>query len=168
MTDDQEIAVAIAGACAVVGLVGAIGIYLAIAMAWDEFKKHPTAATASISAGVLMRRALGARCPVCGVGNISSGYFTMNESCPNCGAIFWRADGEWVGPAVINFMVAVGAALIAWAATEFFSLASLSETALPVIAAINAGVAIVPFSRSLWTMFLYISGEVVRPESKPG
>jgi len=166
MTDDQEIAVAITGACAVVGFVGAIGIYLAIAMAWDEFKKHPVAAP--ISAGVLMRRALGARCPACGVGNILSGYFTMNESCPHCGVIFWRGDGEWVGPAVINFSVAVGAALMAWAATEFYSLPSTLETALPVLAAVGVGVAIVPVSRSFWTMFLYISGEVAGPESKSG
>jgi uncharacterized protein (DUF983 family) len=167
MTADQQIAIAIVAACTVAGLVGVIGGFLAIAMAWDEFRKH-FSPEAELSGGVLFRRALGSRCPACGRGSILRSYLVMNESCPACHAVFWRSDGEWIGPAVINFSIAVEAAFITWGVAEFFGLAYFLQMTLPAVAAVGVALAMMPLSRSFWTLFLYINGEVGRSDSKRG
>lgn len=46
------------------------------------------------------------RCPVCEQGHMFSGLFTLNETCPHCGARFERLSGESIGGTLINLCVA--------------------------------------------------------------
>jgi uncharacterized protein (DUF983 family) len=171
VSEDQKIALSVMIACVVAGFVAVVGIYLAIAMAWDDFssrKPGKNAHDAGARQGMqLLGRALRLKCPACGKGRILNGYFGMNERCPECHARFWLNEGEWVGPSVISFIAAVGTALLTWAVTEFFALPYWTQLLLPATAAVLVALAITPLTRSFWTLFLYISHEGVDSRLPP-
>lgn len=52
----------------------------------------------------MLGRALTRRCPRCGEPAFDS-WFTMKETCPNCGLKFEREPGYWVGAVIINTTV---------------------------------------------------------------
>ena len=84
----------------------------------------------------------------------------MNSACPVCNSVFWKNEGECIGPMVIDYTVAVGGALLSWAALVFFSFSGTLQVVIPAVVTVGGGIAVVPWSRSLWTLFLYISGEM--------
>lgn len=61
---------------------------------------------------------------------------------------------------LIDYIVAVGGALLSWAALVFFSFSETLQVVIPAVVAIGGGIGVVPWSRSLWTPFLYITGEM--------
>ncbi|HXD90617.1 MAG TPA: hypothetical protein VNU00_06115, partial [Candidatus Binataceae bacterium] len=70
MTANQQIALSILGAIAILGLLTAIAGYLMIGMAWQDFQSQPRSAAAP-SAYRLVAHALARKCPICGRGAIS-------------------------------------------------------------------------------------------------
>src|SRR5690242_8609876 len=110
MNTNQEIAMAIVAAFFAVGVLTLIGAYLIIGIGWQEFDTihGDTWTRARLSGLVLIWRALARKCPVCGRGRIFKSYFTMNSACPVCNSVFWKNEGEWIGPMVIDYTVAVG------------------------------------------------------------
>lgn len=59
---------------------------------------------ASRVAGLI--RALRLRCPRCGIGHVMRSWFTLRESCPECGLRFERDEEEeyWLGAYTLNFI----------------------------------------------------------------
>jgi uncharacterized protein (DUF983 family) len=55
--------------------------------------------------GLLVRRALLRRCPVCGGRKIFSGWYTLRSDCPSCGYTFERESGYWVSAVIVNTAV---------------------------------------------------------------
>lgn len=55
--------------------------------------------------GLLLWRALGLRCPRCGVGKLYRRGYTMNMSCGSCGWVFEREEGYWTGAMAVNLIV---------------------------------------------------------------
>jgi uncharacterized protein (DUF983 family) len=148
-----------------VGFLTLLGIILIIALSWSERspgqrRADGTHADEYPSAITLLRRALGRRCPVCGKGAMFRSYFAMNECCASCGAIFWKNEGEWMGPMVMDYIAAGAAALLSWLVTSWFDLSELTQFIVPVTATILAGLLAIPWSRSLWTVFLYLTEEM--------
>lgn len=164
MTVNHKIALSILAATGILGLLTLISVYLMIGFAWDDFQ-HSAAKTEDseqIRSGfTLFRFALARRCPRCGKGAIAHSVFAMNARCPSCGIVFWKNEGEWIGPAVINYSAALIGALAIWALTVLLDCSAAIQIILPSLAAIVAGVGIVPWSRSFWTLFLYLSGELI-------
>lgn len=159
--NNLDIVFAIAAALLVLAMLAGLGVVLAIAMA-REGAADPGGAGAGPRAGgwTLMRRALGKRCPRCGRGRVFASYFRMNPRCAECGAVFWVDQGEWLGPFVLDYSCATAAAVVVWAAMEL-AAPEISETAeLAVLAVVIMAslFASFPWSRSLWTLFLYVSG----------
>jgi uncharacterized protein (DUF983 family) len=119
---------------------------------------------AQIPARILIRRALARRCPLCGRGALFRTHFRMNRECANCHAIFWKDPGESLGAMYVDYAVAAGAFLAAWLVlalvTNWSDLAQL--VVLSVIAAVSV-VVFYPFSRSVWTVLIYLSGGIERP-----
>jgi uncharacterized protein (DUF983 family) len=167
MTTDQEVGLAIIAAFAIVGLFTLIGGYLIVGMAWQEFaashEKSGGRRRPLPSGWSLLWRALARKCPHCGRGGLFSSYFTMRSACPECGAVYWKNQGEWIGPMVIDYAFAVAAAMVTWALLVFCGYSVTVQTALPCLVAVAGAVAIVPWSRSFWTAFLYLSGEITTP-----
>ena len=163
MTVNHEIAWSILAAVAVLGLVTGIAVYLMIGMAWREFQSKSLGRNpdrSAVKGSTLMRYALSRKCPNCGRGNISRSFLWMNESCSVCGVSFWTNEGEWIGPVVINYAVAFGAALGVWAMLVMFDCSATLQVLLPSLAAIIAVLALTPWTNSLWTLFLYLNGEL--------
>jgi len=171
MNTDQEIAATIIAVFAVVGLFTSVGIYLMVGMAWDEFddshRRPGETLEARPSGWSLLGRALARRCPACGRGPMFTSYFNMNKACPVCGAVFWSNEGEWIGSMVIGYGAAVSGVLVSWAILMFFGFSGTVQMVVPAAVAIILGVGMVPWSRSLWTVFLYISGEMTSAKTKP-
>ena len=169
MNTNQEIALAIVAAFFGVGVLTLIGAYLIIGIGWQEFDTThgDTRVRARPSGWLLIWRALAKKCPICGRGRIFKSYFSMNSACPACNSVFWKNEGEWIGPMVIDYTVAVGGALLSWAALVFFSFSETLQIIIPAMVAVGGGIGVVPWSRSFWTLFLYITGEMIAADAKP-
>jgi uncharacterized protein (DUF983 family) len=171
MNIDQEIALTILAAFGVVGLLTSIGVYLMVGMAWDEFnasyRRSGESRDARPSGWSLLGRACARKCPACGRGNLFRSYFEMNAACPACAVVFWSNEGEWIGSMVIGYGVAVSGILVSWATLMFFGFSATLQMVIPAAVAIILGIGVVPWSRSFWTVFLYISGEMAGAKTKP-
>jgi uncharacterized protein (DUF983 family) len=47
------------------------------------------------------------RCPVCFDGKIFKGIYSMNEKCPNCGNIFEKESGYFIGAMLASYFLAI-------------------------------------------------------------
>ena len=112
----------------------------------------------------LLKRALRRRCPICGLGPMFRSHFGINKTCPVCKVTFWRDPGEVLGAMYLDWAVAMGTFLPLWAALAW--LTNLSELAQISILSAASGVSVIicyPWSRSLWTVLVYLSGGIERP-----
>ncbi len=112
----------------------------------------------------LLKRALRRRCPVCGMGAMFRSHFKINKTCPVCGVTFWRDPGEVLGAMYFDWAAAMVTFLVLWAL--FAWLTNVSELMQFVILSAAAAGAVViayPWSRSLWTVLVYLSGGIERP-----
>jgi uncharacterized protein (DUF983 family) len=157
---------AMGAALGVIGTMAALGVILALAMAREDgaeadAQRAAAGEVASHVAGrTLLRRALGKRCPRCGRGAVFASYFRMNSRCSECGAVFWVDQGEWLGAFVIDWAFATGTAIVVWAALEL-TFARISQTAEIIIISVCVMASLFitfPWSRSFWTVFLYLTG----------
>lgn len=51
--------------------------------------------------------ALSGKCPVCSVGPLYKGVFTLHETCSNCGVRFERDNGSWLGALFFAYTLTV-------------------------------------------------------------
>lgn len=172
MTDNQTVALTIFLTITAVGVLTMIAVYLMVGMAWQDYATSAESARArSLAArprpGTLLYRALTGRCPNCGIGKVLKSYFHMNSQCSSCGSVFWKNAGEWTGPMLIDFIFALGASLYTWAALVYFDCSLTAQIAITGAIAALGGVLIMPWSRSLWTMFLFVTGEMGHATTKP-
>jgi uncharacterized protein (DUF983 family) len=157
---------AIIAALAVIAIMAGLGVVLALAMASEDAAGASASRAAAGDAEprvpglILLRRALARRCPRCGRGAIFAGYFTMSPRCSECGAVFWVDKGEWLGAFVIDWAFATGAGIAAWAALEllFPQLAQAAVIAIVSVFVVASLFTTFPWSRSMWTVFLYLTG----------
>jgi uncharacterized protein (DUF983 family) len=115
----------------------------------------------------LIYRALARRCPVCGRGAIFRSHFSMNRNCPACGVVFWKDPGESLGAMYLDYAVATAVFLIGWLPLAL--LTNLSDTLqIAILGALAVASVLVfyPFTRSAWTVLVYISGGIERPRMR--
>jgi hypothetical protein len=84
----------------------------------------------------------------------------MNSRCSECGAVFWVDQGEWLGAFVIDWACATGTAIVVWIALElaFRKLPQIVEIAIISACVMVSLFVTFPWSRSFWTVFLYLAG----------
>jgi uncharacterized protein (DUF983 family) len=163
MTANSEVALAILAAVGVIMLLSLMGAYLVIGMAWDGSPLRTSsrvAAESPLSGWKLIVRALRLRCPRCGVGPIFDSRFRMRVFCPDCGVVFWKSEGEWLGPGVIDYSIATASGLVAWAVLVLAGASAVAQFVFASLAALMIAVAVSRWSRSFWTLLLYISGDL--------
>ncbi len=165
MNTDQQIALAMLITIAGTAVLTAMGVFLCIAMAWSEWAESNLAKRLALSGHAasgreFLRRAIRLRCPSCGEGRIFLSYFRMNQRCSGCGSEFWVNEGEWLGPLTIDWTIASGFALIVWTWTLYAGYAELWQIAISSAAVVASEFVIMPWSRSFWTLFLFINGEM--------
>ena len=105
----------------------------------------------------MLARGLAKRCPLCGTGNLFTGWFHMKERCPGCNYRFEREEGFFLGAYVINLAITEGL-LIAFAIVPAIVLfaANPDMSAKPLIvsglvAALLGPLVFYPFSKTLWS-----------------
>src|SRR5581483_359133 len=163
--NDLQVVFAMAAALVVLAMLAGLGVLLAIAMARDDGEGARTEAAGvqaapRVAGAALLRRAAGRRCPRCGRGRVFRSYVKMNPQCTECGAVFWVDEGEWLGPFVLDYASATGVAIIAWAAIELLApqIGLIPEVMLLCAVVIASLLLSFPWTRSLWTVFLYVAG----------
>jgi hypothetical protein len=67
---------------------------------------------------------------------------------------------------LIDFIFALGASLYTWAGLVYFDDSLTSQLAVTGLIAAFGGILVMPLSRSLWTMFLFVTGEMGAATSK--
>jgi len=95
------------------------------------------------------------RCPQCQKGQMFRGPFTMNDPCPECGILFQREEGTFLGAMYASYVLGAGIIvpiyfLISWLlpSANNFLVASLATVAyLPLVPVIFR------YSRVLWVHF---------------
>jgi hypothetical protein len=162
MSANSEVALAILGAFGVIVLLSLMGAYLVIGMAWEKSPlRTGTGLPKQFSSGwTLVGRALALRCPRCGVGSIFDSRFRMRVFCPECRVVFWKSEGEWLGPGVIDYSIATASGLAAWAILVLIGVSALAQLVFAGLAAVVIAAALSRWSRSFWTLLLYISGDL--------
>src|SRR5690348_3352318 len=105
------------------------------------------------------------RCPICHEGRVWRRGITMNETCPNCGLIFEREQGYWLGALYVAYALSVpvlsmGTILI-WLTTH----ASFGRSfLLAMIAFVPLSPIVFRYSKVIW---LYLDQLIdPRPESR--
>src|SRR5712671_4634146 len=149
LTDNQTVALTIFLTITAVGMLTLIAVYLMVGMAWQDYDTQSDSAKArSIasrpSAAVLFYRAITRKCPNCGRGKILKSYFQMNSQCSSCGSVFWKNEGEWTGPMLIDFIFALAASLYTWAALVCFDFSLTAQMILTGLIAALGGLLVMP------------------------
>jgi uncharacterized protein (DUF983 family) len=102
----------------------------------------------------LMTRGLRLRCPACGKTRIFRGWFTMHEACSECGRLFDRGPGYFLGSIYFNY--GVTAALVLAIYFSLFFSETFTDGQLLIIVGTFALLFPVWFfrhARSLWIAF---------------
>ena len=170
MTPNGEVALAILGAFGVIALLSLMGAYLIIGMAWEKspLRTSSTGDPKRTESGWrLVARAMTLRCPKCGLGPIFDSRFHMRISCPECGVVFWKSEGEWLGPGIVDYSIATASGLIAWAVLVLLGASAIAQFVFASLAALIIAAACSRWSRSFWTLLLYISGDLSETPDTP-
>lgn len=68
----------------------------------------------------ILGRCLRNRCPVCGEDRPFQGLWRMRHHCGDCGYVYERESGYWLGAVIVNYVVTAGILV-----TAFLSAAAL-------------------------------------------
>jgi len=108
----------------------------------------------TMPAETLLRRAVRLQCPICGQRGLFRNWVQMVPECPQCGLVFGRLPGHWLGSWFLNIclvqLVVVLILIIGVAATW-------PDPPMWIIGGATAASALVvpflffPYSRTLWT-----------------
>lgn len=103
---------------------------------------------------LLLTRGVTKRCPLCGGGDLFTGWFTMRERCPRCDFPLDRVEGHWLGSLGINTIVSFGALFATVVAGVVIFYPDIPVLGLMVAVAV-VGVVVpllfFPFSRTIWS-----------------
>jgi uncharacterized protein (DUF983 family) len=170
MTPNAEVALAILGAFGVITLLSLMGAYLVIGMAWERSPLRISGSNnpkPALSGWGLVARAMALRCPRCGRGALFDARFRMRASCAACGVVFWKSEGEWLGPGIVDYSIATAGGLMAWAVLVLIGASAVAQFVFAALAALIIAATLSRWSRSFWTLLLYISGDLTETRSAP-
>ena len=99
-------------------------------------------------------RGLRLRCPRCGRGSVFRMVFRMRDHCTDCGLVFHREQGYFVGAIYLN-VIATEALILAVFIFSFFISGIFSDSVFIVFYVISVVFPLVFYhhSRSLWLAF---------------
>jgi uncharacterized protein (DUF983 family) len=104
-------------------------------------------------AGTLLWRALFKRCPRCGQKKIFESFFTLPRACPNCGYVFERQEGYWVGAMIVNIAVAEAWFFILFIGVLIATMPDIAWQPLLLVALVTNGllpIVFYPHSKTFW------------------
>jgi uncharacterized protein (DUF983 family) len=117
--------------------------------------------------GLIFRRALRLRCPLCGGRAVLLSWFTVASSCPSCGLHLDRDEpGYWIGSYTVNLFLTEGFLALALLAGILVTWPAVPWTLLTVVCSVLAiGLPILVFPH---TKMLYLAIDLIfRPADSP-
>src|ERR1051326_7258272 len=102
--------------------------------------------------GLTVWRALKLQCPVCGRASIVARPFNLKHSCSECGVIFKREEGFFVGAIMAN--VVATEILIVMIYLSCITLTNLHERVVLTILFVIGGVFPLAFYHHAWALWL--------------
>lgn len=112
----------------------------------------------------LLKRSLRRRCPMCGGGAIFASHFKMNRECSQCHAIFWKDPGEGLGAMYVDYAVATVAFAVLWPILAYGTrMTDGVQMTILASAAVTSVFVCYPWTRSVWTLLVFLSGGMERP-----
>jgi uncharacterized protein (DUF983 family) len=104
--------------------------------------------------GLIFRRALRLRCPLCGGGPVLLGWFTVAPSCPSCGLHLDRDEpGYWVGSYTVNLFLTegvLGSALLIGLLATWPAVPWTALSVTLVVLALSVPVLVLPLTKVLY------------------
>lgn len=101
------------------------------------------------------------KCPNCEEGKLFQSYFKLNKTCSHCGVRFERETGEETGGMSVSIVILGVIFLIAYPIMEIFTDWSFwVHLAIWLPFSILFPIWFYPYSRSLWVVFLYLTGSI--------
>lgn len=107
----------------------------------------------ALSTGVMLRRGLRRRCPVCGQDKLFRRWIAMVDDCPGCGLTFQRVPGQWLGSWFLNVLLAQVLVIVILLGG---SIAAYPDPPLLLLGLVGGAVTVAfpiwffPYSRMLW------------------
>jgi len=96
--------------------------------------------------GLTLRRSLKLRCPACGRASVIERPFHLKHRCTECGVIFKREEGFFVGAIMANVIATEGVILLAY----FTSLGEQTILTVLFVVGVTFPLAFYHHSWSLW------------------
>jgi hypothetical protein len=81
--------------------------------------------------------------------------------------VFWKSEGEWLGPGIVDYSVATASGLVAWAVMVLLGASATAQLVFACLAALIIAAGLSRWSRSFWTLLLYISGDLGEASGSP-
>jgi uncharacterized protein (DUF983 family) len=108
------------------------------------------------------------RCPNCRQGKMFDGLFKMVTTCPNCGVVYERLSGEYIGGMFINLGVAETLSVVGFFIAEF----AFKPPLVPHLifwAAFNVLFVVLFYrhARGLWVAINYLTSGVYADHKPP-
>jgi uncharacterized protein (DUF983 family) len=103
---------------------------------------------------LLLTRGITKRCPLCGGGDLFTGWFTMRERCPRCDFPLDRVEGHWLGSLGVNTIVSFGvlfATVVAGVVIFYPDIPVLGLMVAVVVVGLVVPLLFFPFSRTIWS-----------------
>ncbi|HYM20536.1 MAG TPA: DUF983 domain-containing protein [Candidatus Kapabacteria bacterium] len=108
-----------------------------------------------------LSRGLRKKCPSCGAVSMFKTYYTMHQTCPNCGVRFERENGEYVTSMYISIMITEVLFVIFYLFLNY-ALGTSVVVMLAILVPFNGlfPVWFYPRSKSLWAAALMLMGRL--------
>lgn len=107
------------------------------------------------STPTLLARGATMACPACGQRKgLFRRWTKMADACPNCGLVFGRFEGQWIGAIGINTIVSFGLLMIfvfIASAVSYPDTPVRTLVIMSIILAVVLPLLLFPFSRTFWT-----------------
>jgi uncharacterized protein (DUF983 family) len=103
---------------------------------------------------LLLTRGITKRCPLCGGGDLFTGWFTMRERCPRCDFPLDRVEGHWLGSLGVNTIVSFGAlfaTVVAGVVIFYPDIPVLGLMVAVVVVGLVVPLLFFPLSRTIWS-----------------
>jgi len=81
----------------------------------------------------------------------------MHEQCDQCGFVFERAQGYFIGAIYVNYVLTIGICLVGFLALDRWSdLTSTTQVSVCTVLAVALPLLFFRYSRSLWLSVEYL------------
>lgn len=104
--------------------------------------------------GTMVWRACRLKCCVCGQGRLFRHWTKLVDRCPQCGYLFERAEGQYIGAVGMNTIITFGLLLIALVVGFITTSPHTPAVALSLVGlaiAVVFPILFYPFSKTTWT-----------------